>query len=61
MAHGTDAADPFHKVGHFVERPPYAEPFESAELCDVEIRIGDLALIVETRYSGNHMRRRREH
>ena len=47
MAHWTDAADPLHQVGHLVERTSDAEFLESPELCDLKIRLGDFAMIVE--------------
>ena len=47
MAHRADAADARHQRRHLVERPAFAEFLEAAELRDVEMRVFDVALVVE--------------
>ena len=47
MAHRTNPANPLHEVRHLVERAPNADFLKSAELGYVEIRLGNLALVVQ--------------
>ena len=47
VADRADAADAGHERGHLVERPAFAELLEAAELGDVELRVGDVALVVQ--------------
>src|SRR5689334_1558206 len=47
MADRADAADARRDRRHFVIRPPFAELLEAADLRDMELRIGNLPIIVE--------------
>jgi len=43
----ADAADARHQAGHLIERPAFGELLKATHLRDVEMRVLDLALIVE--------------
>ena len=47
MRDRADAADARHEAGHLVKRPALREPLEAAYLGDVEVRVLNLALVVE--------------
>src|SRR3990172_3531727 len=47
MRLGADAADAVGQVGHVLRLPADAELLEAAQLGDLEIGVGDLALVIE--------------
>ncbi len=47
VADRADAANAGGDAGHLVERPPLGELLESAHLGDVELRAGDMAIVVQ--------------
>ena len=47
MAHRADAADARRDGGHLVERPAFGELLEAAHLGDMEMRVGDAALVIQ--------------
>lgn len=47
VADRADAADPGHDRRQFVHRPALADALEAAELGDVEVSVGDLAVVAE--------------
>ncbi len=47
MGFGTDAADAVGDARHLFRGPPHAELLEAAQFGDLEVGVGDIALVVE--------------
>jgi hypothetical protein len=47
MGLGTDTTYSIGEQGHFLDRPAHTKAFESPQLRNLEVCIGDLALFIE--------------